>query len=576
MFDRNSIKTQIYFLVVGAVSATVLIALAFVCRNTYLEKRNARIREASSIADLLAENLTAAVSFDDPQSAEALMKSLEISPTIRGAVILNPDEEIFASYGSCQIKDSDRRKFLYEKRTHSEDGVLTVAARIIEDGEFLGVFLTQSDTSDIWISFCEFFGRVLVVFIFVMGVVLQFSSRVLHSIISPVLELTNVASYVSQSKDYSRRASTARGEVGTLCEQFNEMLGRIEAANTELTSAKEALAQSNATLEQRVEERTLALESAHSQISRELEAKEAAYTELESLQSQLVESSRAATMAEIANGVLHNIGNCLNSVNISAGVAEDRIFGLPLDRLAKTASFLTEKQESLGENWTEFNGIHAVPKMLAELNKNIEMNRTEALVELRELAEHVQFIKEIVESQQSHARQPGLLQSVVPSEIFDVSLKLVNSHKNRGLGVEITKEYDFNDPLPMDKHRVSQILSNFIKNGFEAMADTEPVDRKMQLQVERVEDNVLFRVRDYGHGIDNETIDRLFTYGFTTKQTGHGFGLHSAACAAKEMHGRVFVESDGIGSGSTFTLELPISGTKERDEAELCVADAEA
>jgi signal transduction histidine kinase len=55
---------------------------------------------------------------------------------------------------------------------------------------------------------------------------------------------------------------------------------------------------------------------------------------------------------------------------------------------------------------------------------------------------------------------------------------------------------------------------------------------------------------------------RIFTHGFTTKKTGHGFGLHSGALAAKELGGTLRAASPGMGQGATFTLELPLKSAE--------------
>jgi len=68
---------------------------------------------------------------------------------------------------------------------------------------------------------------------------------------------------------------------------------------------------------------------------------------------------------------------------------------------------------------------------------------------------------------------------------------------------------------------------------------------------------VRFIVEDNGVGIPAGNLIRIFQHGFTTRKDGHGFGLHSAANAAREMKGALTVHSDGPGRGATFTLELP-------------------
>jgi signal transduction histidine kinase len=65
-------------------------------------------------------------------------------------------------------------------------------------------------------------------------------------------------------------------------------------------------------------------------------------------------------------------------------------------------------------------------------------------------------------------------------------------------------------------------------------------------------------VTDNGIGIPAENFKRLFEHGFTTKQEGHGFGLHSCALAVRELGGDIQTRSDGIGTGATFSLRLPL------------------
>ncbi|MBN1210879.1 MAG: ATP-binding protein, partial [Myxococcaceae bacterium] len=71
---------------------------------------------------------------------------------------------------------------------------------------------------------------------------------------------------------------------------------------------------------------------------------------------------------------------------------------------------------------------------------------------------------------------------------------------------------------------------------------------------------LLIAVTDNGVGIPPENLPRLFSQGFTTKKSGHGFGLHISALAATEMKGRLTCARPGLGEGATFTLELPIAG----------------
>ncbi len=116
------------------------------------------------------------------------------------------------------------------------------------------------------------------------------------------------------------------------------------------------------------------------------------------------------------------------------------------------------------------------------------------------------------------------------------------------------------DDLPIlitDKHKVLQILVNLIKNAIDALRDTQINDPEIRVRASSVGEDILFEVIDNGIGISEDKLNKIFQHGFTTKQTGNGFGLHSAANSATELGGTLMVSSHGIGKGATFQFKLP-------------------
>jgi C4-dicarboxylate-specific signal transduction histidine kinase len=109
-----------------------------------------------------------------------------------------------------------------------------------------------------------------------------------------------------------------------------------------------------------------------------------------------------------------------------------------------------------------------------------------------------------------------------------------------------------------EKAKVLQILVNLIRNAKYACDDSGRAEKILTLRIgSRAEGRVLLSVQDNGVGIPPENLTRIFAHGFTTRKSGHGFGLHSSANAAREMGGTLIVTSDGPDCGATFTLELP-------------------
>ncbi len=131
----------------------------------------------------------------------------------------------------------------------------------------------------------------------------------------------------------------------------------------------------------------------------------------------------------------------------------------------------------------------------------------------------------------------------------------------------------------LDKHRVLQILINLTSNALKATKDRPGADNRITLRIEKdqngIQPLIRFKIIDNGGGIAPENLTRIFTYGFTTRKEGHGFGLHSAANAAREMGGSLTAASDGLECGATFTLELPMSaGSKSRSSGEFLAVEA--
>ena len=119
--------------------------------------------------------------------------------------------------------------------------------------------------------------------------------------------------------------------------------------------------------------------------------------------------------------------------------------------------------------------------------------------------------------------------------------------------------YDKLPHMTLDKHKVMQILINFLSNAKYACDAGQKHEKMVAVRLKMIApDRVRMEVADNGIGIAPENIKRIFSQGFTTRKGGHGFGLHSGALAAKELGGTISAESTGIGQGATFILEIPI------------------
>lgn len=274
---------------------------------------------------------------------------------------------------------------------------------------------------------------------------------------------------------------------------------------------------------------------------------------------QLIEVSRQVGMAEVATGVLHNVGNVLNSVNVSVSLLMDRTRDSHAARLGKISELFAAHAHDLPEFLTRDPKGQKVPAYLAQFATVVAGDENRVRSELEALAKNIEHIKEIVAMQQSYARLAGIAESVPAIELVEDALRL-NAGTLARHQVEIRRNYPAHLPaLTVDKHKVLQILINLIRNAKYACDESGREDKALTVSINNGGERVRISVADNGIGIPPENLTRIFTLGFSTRKTGHGFGLHSGALAAKELGGSLSVHSDGPGTGATFTLELPIS-----------------
>jgi PAS domain S-box-containing protein len=283
-----------------------------------------------------------------------------------------------------------------------------------------------------------------------------------------------------------------------------------------------------------------------------------AQAELEALHKQLIHASRLAGRAEIATSVLHNVGNVLNSVNVSADLATARIKNSRLLDLHRVVSLL----QTNGTNLTAFFGEDErgkrLPGYLEKLARQVGVDQEQVLAELAELKNGVDHIKDIVAMQQNYARLGGVADVIDVSSLVEDSLRLNEGALTRH-GIVLRREFEDVPTIVVDKHRVLQILVNLIRNAKHACEESDCAEKIVTVRVTTNGQGVRISVRDNGVGIAPENLTRIFSHGFTTKKQGHGFGLHSGALTARELGGELRVESGGRGRGATFTLDLPLT-----------------
>jgi signal transduction histidine kinase len=289
--------------------------------------------------------------------------------------------------------------------------------------------------------------------------------------------------------------------------------------------------------------------------------------QLDKLNRQLMDTSRQAGMAEVATGVLHNVGNVLNSVSVSATLVADRLRRSKVDKLRQATALLREQNGHLVEFLTTDPKGKLLPEYLGTVADQLAGEQTKLITLMTTVSQHIEHIKEIVAMQQSYAKVSGVYETLAIAGLVEDALRMNAAAFDRH-HIDLVREFDEKIPaVCVDRHKVLQILINLFRNAKYAMAARSGNDKRIVIRVGMAApDRVKITVGDNGVGIAPDHLNSIFNHGFTTKKDGHGFGLHSGANAAKEMGGTLTAHSDGPGQGAEFTLELPVAAPARQAE----------
>ncbi|QRK13930.1 HAMP domain-containing protein [Archangium violaceum] len=345
----------------------------------------------------------------------------------------------------------------------------------------------------------------------------------------PLLSFTQATDRVASGDFHVELDTSRRDELGQLACAIRLMADKVQRREEDLRHVNESL-------EQRVEERTRELKEVH---------------------LQLVQTARRAGMAEIATNVLHNVGNVLNSVYTSAQLARERMTDMRLEHVGRVADMLQEHQSDIGTFLTQDARGRNVMPFMSRLGQNLIDERKEIVLLLEDVGRYTEHVGDIVKVQQNYARTPRLHEPVQLAELVEDAIRINSAGLTRHQ-VKIVRQLATLPPVLTDKHKTLMILVNLVSNAKYAMDGVLPAERLLSVKMELSgTERVRIQVHDNGMGIAPEMLTRIFQYGFTTREEGHGFGLHSSALAAQELGGELTVHSKGAGHGATFTLDLP-------------------
>ncbi|HEV3409328.1 MAG TPA: ATP-binding protein, partial [Chthoniobacterales bacterium] len=534
-----SISHKITFVIMVISSAALLVACAALFGFQAYTAKKQFTHELRVVGEITAHNSAAAMMFEDEEAANETLSGLKTMPHIVGARLELMNGRRLAEFGA----QPGQNESSHEQGSRVQGNRVFLTQPVMRDGNREGTLFLQADFSAMSAQLLKLHTGILTL-VLAISLLLAFvlSRGFQRFITNPILRLARTAQTIAAEKDYAVRAEKVFGdEVGTLTDAFNQMLTQIQAQD-------EALLVAQGELEGRVEA-----------LQHEIVERERAEEALKHSQQKLLETSRLAGMAEVATGVLHNVGNVLNSVNVSAGLVVEKLRRSKAPKLAKAAALLTEKNGDLADYLTKDPNGQKLPGYLAKLGEYFIAENAELLGEIDQLGRNIEHIKEVVAMQQSYAKVSGVFENLPAHQLVEDAIAM-NIGAFERHGVEVERKFETVPLIRVDRHKVLQILINLIRNAKYALDEVHRTDKRITISISAANERFLrIVVADNGIGISPENLTRIFAHGFTTREDGHGFGLHSGALAAKSMGGTISVASPGIGHGATFTLELPFA-----------------
>lgn len=292
---------------------------------------------------------------------------------------------------------------------------------------------------------------------------------------------------------------------------------------------------------------------------RDISERKESEQKLKMVKQELLDVSRQAGMAEVANNVLHDVGNVLNSVNVSVTYLINSFKEFDFDDFEKAVLMLNNQKGQLQHFIEEDQqGRHLIPYLDA-YSKYFVNNKKKMASKLSFLAENINHIKDIILRQQSYSGVSEVIGIVSLPDLIENSLQINNSLIIES-GINVRRKFKDIPQITTDRHKVIQILVNLVRNAIQSMIKENPAKKILDLEISgKGPDQVEVQIRDNGTGINSEAMEKVFSHGFTTKKDGHGFGLHSSFLEAKALGGDLRVQSKGKSKGALFILELPVN-----------------
>jgi two-component system NtrC family sensor kinase len=272
---------------------------------------------------------------------------------------------------------------------------------------------------------------------------------------------------------------------------------------------------------------------------------------------QLVDQSFQAGFAELAKGVLHNLGNAMTPLGVRLSRLADRLRDAPLSDLELALAELTKESEP-SERRSDLEEFLRLA--CRELAAGVKDAQGDVAVVQRQATIVQTALSELMRS----ARNTHVVESVRLPDLVAQTLEIVPDACRQRLVVDSDESLRKVGAVQVARTVLRLILQNLIINAADAVRDAGRDKGVLHFAAEIVGEangeQLHLHCKDDGVGIAAENLQRVFDKGFSTKsrETNYGIGLHWCANAIGALGGRIWAASEGPGLGASMHLMLPL------------------
>ena len=637
-FLKNlSIKRKLILIVLVTTGAALFLASIALITHDFLRFRSETKKELTTTAEIIGLNSTAALEFADPGAGKEILSALKENPNIVSAAIYDKGGELFTSYDSNDDtrateagtgdKSEDLKPIVIPREprdtgTYVESGLMMIYLPITLDNEKIGTIYLSADMNEVYTTLRQNIAIILIIFLACFLVAFTLSTALQRLISWPILNLADIANRVSESKDFSIRATKeSNDESGILVERFNEMLSQIEERDRELQRAQDEL-------EQRVRERTAELRDSQEMLKLVTENIPQAifWKDVDSrymgCNKTFASHAGISTPEEVVGKRDHDLAWRREESDLF-----EEIDGRVIKNDIPEYHIITPQLQADGKDaWVDLNMIPlhddqgrvvgllgtyediTERKMMEE-----ELLRAQKLESLGILAGGIahdfnnlltailgnislaksyedsqdKLAKRLSEAERASLRARDLTQQLLTFAKGGIPIKtttcvrelLKESSEFAVRGSNSRCEFSIAEDLwsvEVDEGQIAQVINNLVINAKQAMPEGGVVNIAAENQYIKEQGTpsgkryIMISIEDSGVGIPQEYLSKIFDPYFTTKQEGNGLGLATCYSIIKKHDGSITVESEP-GRGTVFKILLPAasgSGTSPREPLE--------